>query len=35
LRIATMPHPSPANPAANSGYAKLASEALRKEKIWA
>lgn len=34
LKIATILHPSPANPAANRGWAKLATAALEKLGVW-
>lgn len=33
--IARLPHPSPANPAANKGWSALAEKALREQGIWA
>lgn len=33
-RIGTIPHPSPANPAANRNWAEMATEALRKFGVW-
>jgi single-strand selective monofunctional uracil DNA glycosylase len=34
FEVASIPHPSPANPAANRGWALLARAALRAEGIW-
>jgi single-strand selective monofunctional uracil DNA glycosylase len=34
LRVTSIPHPSPANPRANSGWAELATGALVEEGIW-
>jgi single-strand selective monofunctional uracil DNA glycosylase len=33
-KIGTIPHPSPANPAANRNWAGMATEALRKSGVW-
>ena len=33
-KIGTIPHPSPANPAANRNWAESATEALRKLQVW-
>ena len=33
-KIGTIPHPSPANPAANRNWAEMATEALRKLGVW-
>jgi single-strand selective monofunctional uracil DNA glycosylase len=34
IEVASIPHPSPANPAANRGWARQAKAALRAEGIW-
>lgn len=33
-KLGTIPHPSPANPAANRNWAEMASEALRRLGVW-
>jgi len=33
-KIGTIPHPSPANPAANRNWAEAATNALRDLKVW-
>jgi single-strand selective monofunctional uracil DNA glycosylase len=33
-KIGTIPHPSPANPAANRNWAEAAGAALRNLKVW-
>jgi single-strand selective monofunctional uracil DNA glycosylase len=33
-KIGTIPHPSPANPAANRNWAEAATEALRRLQVW-
>jgi single-strand selective monofunctional uracil DNA glycosylase len=34
VKIGAIPHPSPANPAANRNWAEAATEALRKLQVW-